>query len=47
MILDDMIANDSLAPEKRLVVRNALLLKHIHQVNILFLFNEMKTKYFL
>jgi len=32
MILDDMIANKSLLPEKRLVTRNSLLLKHIHQV---------------
>jgi len=32
MILDDIIANKSLSPEKRLVTRNALLLKHIHQV---------------
>ena len=32
MILDDMIANGSLPAEKRYVVRNALLLKHVHQV---------------
>ena len=32
IILDDMISNRSLLPEKRLVIRNALLLKHIHQV---------------
>lgn len=32
MVLDDMIANKSLLPEKRAVTRNALLLKHIHQV---------------
>ena len=32
MILDDMIANGSLGVEKRAVVRNALLLKHVHQV---------------
>ena len=32
MILDDMIANDLLTAEKRAVVRNALLLKHVHQV---------------
>ncbi|UJR16088.1 hypothetical protein I4U23_003000 [Adineta vaga] len=31
MILDDMIANKSLLSDKRLVTRNALLLKHIHQ----------------
>ena len=32
MILDDMIANGSLPAEKRFVLRNALLLKHVHQV---------------
>jgi hypothetical protein len=32
MILDHMIANELLPPEKRFVVRNALLLKHLHQV---------------
>ena len=32
MILDDMIANKSLLIEKRLAARNALLLKHFHQV---------------
>ena len=32
IILDDMIANQLLLPEKRAVVRNALLLKHVHQV---------------
>jgi hypothetical protein len=32
MILDDMIANSLLPMEKRFVVRNALLLKHLHQV---------------
>ncbi|CAF0834824.1 unnamed protein product [Adineta ricciae] len=31
MILDDMIANNLLISEKRAVVRNALLLKHVHQ----------------
>ncbi|CAF2401099.1 unnamed protein product [Rotaria sp. Silwood2] len=31
MILDNMISNKSLSAEKRLVTRNALLLKHIHQ----------------
>ncbi|CAM4906352.1 unnamed protein product [Rotaria socialis] len=31
MILDAMIANESLSSEKRLVTRNTLLLKHIHQ----------------
>ncbi|CAF0758464.1 unnamed protein product [Rotaria sordida] len=31
MILDSMISNKSLSPEKRCVTRNALLLKHIHQ----------------
>ena len=41
MILDDMIANKLLPGEKRFIVRNALLLKHVHQVgfakiNILF-----------
>jgi hypothetical protein len=38
MILEDMIANKSLLPEKRLVTRNALLLKHIHQVCLCFFF---------
>lgn len=32
MILDDLIANYLLAPKDRQVVRNALLLKHLHQV---------------
>jgi hypothetical protein len=32
MILDDMIANELLSSDKRSVVRNALLLKHVHQV---------------
>jgi hypothetical protein len=32
MILDDLIANDVLAGEKRFIVRNAMLLKHFHQV---------------
>ena len=32
MILDDLIANNLLATKDRLVVRNALLLKHVHQV---------------
>ncbi|CAF0790608.1 unnamed protein product [Adineta steineri] len=31
MVLDDMIANKLLLPEKRFLTRNALLLKHIHQ----------------
>ncbi|CAF1216222.1 unnamed protein product [Rotaria sp. Silwood1] len=31
MILDDMIANELLSSDKRFVVRNALLLKHVHQ----------------
>jgi hypothetical protein len=38
MILDDMIANGSLAVEKRSIVRNALLLKHVHQVRLLSMF---------
>jgi hypothetical protein len=32
MILDDMIANELLPSDKRYIVRNALLLKHLHQV---------------
>ena len=32
MILDDLIANDLLPAAKRFVVRNALLLKHLHPV---------------
>lgn len=40
MILDDMIANQLLPIEKRFVVRNALLLKHVHQVCLFFLFNK-------
>ncbi|CAF3308661.1 unnamed protein product [Rotaria socialis] len=31
MILDDLIANDLLTADKRFIVRNALLLKHVHQ----------------
>ncbi|CAF2962810.1 unnamed protein product [Rotaria sp. Silwood2] len=31
MILDDMIANELLPSDKRFIVRNALLLKHVHQ----------------
>ncbi|CAF3643219.1 unnamed protein product [Rotaria sordida] len=31
MILDDIIANELLSSDKRIVVRNALLLKHVHQ----------------
>ncbi|CAF5183619.1 unnamed protein product [Rotaria magnacalcarata] len=31
MILDTMIADESLPSEKRLITRNTLLLKHIHQ----------------
>ncbi len=38
MILDDLIANKSLSPEKRLITRNSLLLKHIHQVCCCFYF---------
>ncbi len=32
MILDDLIADELLPAGKRFVVRNALLLKHVHQV---------------
>lgn len=32
MILDDLMANKTLLPEKRCIIRNSLLLKHIHQV---------------
>jgi hypothetical protein len=39
MILDDMIANKSLSSEKRYIARNSLLLKHIHQVCLIF-FNQ-------
>ncbi len=42
MILDDMIANELLPSEKRAVVRNALLLKHVHQVG--FSFERKKNK---
>ncbi|CAF1020101.1 unnamed protein product [Adineta steineri] len=31
IILDDLIANELLSPEKRSIVRSALLLKHVHQ----------------
>jgi hypothetical protein len=45
MILDDMIANKSLSADKRLIARNSLLLKHIHQVCLGFVFKKRNKFY--
>jgi len=45
MILDDLIANDLLPVEKRFVVRNALLLKHVHQVCLFVFFAKQNIMF--